>query len=282
MHYEDSPRSIKYYVKRYLIENAAAFAGKRVVDFPAGNGVTSRIARELGANPIPLDLFPEYFTAEGIECRRANIAAGLPLEDASADVLICQEGIEHFSDQMQAFREFNRVLRPGGTLLVTTPNYSNLRSKLSYLLSESERFGSIAPPNEIDSIWMSKKELTDEIYYGHIFLLGIQKLRVFGRLSGFRIKKIHATKPKSTSLWLLPACYPFILLTNLLSYRKSLRKNTTHSRQDAKRIYGEILRLAINPRILVDGHLMVEYEKEMESAEVVADLKSKHQEFGLT
>ena len=52
---------------------------------------------------------------------------------------------------------------------MTTPNYSNLRAKMSYLLSESERFNSIIAPNELDSIWMSKQDITNEIYYGHIY-----------------------------------------------------------------------------------------------------------------
>ena len=67
---------------------------------------------------------------------------------------------------------------------------------MSYLLSESERFNSIIAPNELDSIWMSKQDITNEIYYGHIFLVGILKLRCFGKLSGFKIKHIQPTKVK--------------------------------------------------------------------------------------
>mgnify|MGYP001428065201 CR=1 FL=1 len=70
-------------------------------------------------------------------------------------------------------KEFNRVLKKGGGLIITTPNYSNMRAKMSYLLSESERFNSILAPNELDSIWMSKQDITNEVYYGHIFLIGI-------------------------------------------------------------------------------------------------------------
>jgi hypothetical protein len=35
MKYEDNPKSIKFYVKRYLMENRERFKGKKVVDFPA-------------------------------------------------------------------------------------------------------------------------------------------------------------------------------------------------------------------------------------------------------
>ena len=282
MKYEDNPKSIKFYVKRFILENSALLKGKTVVDFPAGNGITSNILREIGAKPVPIDLFPEYFELEGMECLRANIRESLPLKDVSNDFLICQEGIEHFSDQFKALTEFNRVLKKDGVLLITTPNYSNLRAKLSYLLSESERFNSIMPPNELDSIWMTNKNITNEIYFGHIFLIGIQKLRVLAVLAGFEIKKIHFTRIKSTSLLLLPFFYPFILLSNYITYQKNLRKKSDFDIETKKRVYREIFRLSINPKILIDGHIMVEFIKVKETHEVSDGLKSIHKEFGIT
>ncbi len=282
MQYEDNPNSIKFYVKRFVLSQADYFKNRTVLDFPAGNGITSRILREIGAKPLPMDLFPEYFEIPDLDCVRANIREGLPLEKGLMDSIICQEGIEHFSDQFSALKEFNRVLKKDGTLLITTPNYSNLRAKLSYLLSESERFNSIMPPNEMDSIWMSDKNITDEIYFGHIFLIGIQKLRVLAALTGFEIKKIHFTRIKTTSLFLLPFFYPFILVSNWITYRKNMRKNKDFDQQTKKKIYGEIFRLSIDPKILIDGHLMVEFVKICEADEVSAKLKSAHKEFGLT
>jgi SAM-dependent methyltransferase len=280
--YEDNPKSIKYYVKRYLHAHAAEYKGKDVLDFPAGNGITSRILKEIGANPIPMDLFPEYFEIEGMECTRANIREGLPVINKSVDALICQEGIEHFSDQFGALKEFNRVLKPGGLLLITTPNYSNLHARVSYLLNESERFNSIQPPNELDSIWMADQKITDEVYFGHIFLIGIQKLRVLAKLSGFSIKKYHFTRIKSTSLFLFPFFYPFILLTSWLAYRKHLRKKSDFDDATKKKVYGEIYHLAINPKILIGGNLMVEFVKDMDSDEVSEQLRSTQKSFGVT
>jgi len=282
MKYEDNPYSIKYFVKKYLLDNKTVFENKTIIDFPAGNGVTSRILKEIGSKPIPFDLFPEYFEIEGLKCKRANISEGLPIENGFADGLICQEGIEHFSDQFSAFKEFNRVIKPGGILLITTPNYSNIRAKLSYLLSESERFNSIMPPNELDSIWMTDQNITNEIYFGHIFLIGIQKLRVLAKLAGFRIKKLHFTRAKSTSMILLPLFYPFIVASNWITYRKNLNKNKDFDFATKKAVYSEIYKLAINPKILIASHLMIEFEKEQNYREVGKNLTSKHKEFGTT
>lgn len=258
------------------------FKGKDVIDFPAGNGITTKILKNIGANPIPLDLFPEYFEIENLKCTRANIREGLPIESKTADAFICQEGIEHFSDQFGALREFNRVLKKDGILLITTPNYSNIRSRLSYLLSESERFNSIMPPNELDSIWMSKQDITDEIYFGHIFLIGIQKLRVLAKLAGFSIKRHHFTRIKSTSLLLLPFLYPFIFFSNWITYKKNMRKNKDYDFETKKKVYGEIFKLSVNPKILVGSHLMIEFVKNQDYDTVSKQLRSTHKEFGTT
>lgn len=280
--YEDSPKSIKYHVKQYLHKHRDRFAGKTVVDMPAGNGVTSRILKDIGAMPMAYDLFPEYFNVDGLTCRRADILEGLPLDARSADFAICQEGIEHFSDQFKALKAFNRVLKPGGGLIITTPNYSNLRARMSYFLSESERFNSIMPPNEIDSIWMNKQDINNEIYFGHIFLIGVQKLRVLARLSGFKIKHIQFTRLKTTSLLLFIFTYPFIVLSNYITYRKHLNKDKGYDLEFQREIYREIYKLSINPKILLDGHLFVEFEKIAECDEVMGGLKSVHGEFGTT
>jgi SAM-dependent methyltransferase len=273
LEYEDNPVSIKFYVKKYINSHQKAIKGKVVVDFPAGVGVTSRLIQSVGGDVKPFDLFPEYFTAPNIACRKADINEGIPLDSKSADMLICQEGIEHFANQVEALKEFNRVLKPKGLLLVTTPNYSNIKAKVSYLLFESERFNSIMPPNEADSVWLSKDVSNDEIYYGHIFLIGIQKLRLLAKLAGFRIVAIHKTRLKTTSLFLFPFIYPAIVLSSCITYVKAKKRarNNIH----AKEVYRELLALSINPTILLYGHLMVEFEKEVDAKEVKATLADK-------
>ncbi len=282
MNYEDNPSSIKYHVKKYLYKHKDRFKGKSVIDFPAGNGVTSRILKEINAIPLPYDLFPEFFDVEGLSCKRANINEGIPVENGSCEVLICQEGIEHFTDQLASLKEFNRILKKGGSLIITTPNYSNLRAKMSYFLSESERFNSIIAPNELDSIWMSKQDITDEIYYGHIFLIGVLKLRCIAKLAGFKIKHVQPTNIKTTSLLFLILFYPFIVVSNWITYKKRMRKNTDFDSSLKEEVYKEIFKLSTNLNILTNSHIFIEFEKEEEIDNVSKFLKSKHKEFGVT
>lgn len=48
-------------------------------------------------------------------------ALDLPFADASFDVVICSEVLEHIFDQRGVIRELERVLRPGGTLVASVP-----------------------------------------------------------------------------------------------------------------------------------------------------------------
>jgi SAM-dependent methyltransferase len=69
-------------------------------------------------------------TGEVIEYpyRQFNIEEdSFPYEDASIDVVLFCEIIEHLlSDPVHALIEIRRVLRPGGTLVITTPNVARL------------------------------------------------------------------------------------------------------------------------------------------------------------
>ncbi|OQY00021.1 MAG: hypothetical protein B6I24_01005 [Bacteroidetes bacterium 4572_128] len=101
----NNPKSQKFYVKKYLDSIKKQLHNKIVIDIPAGNGVTSEILLENGAKVEAYDLFPEYFMLKDIQCKRADILNKIPVMNNYADMLICQEGIEHFSDQLKTFKE---------------------------------------------------------------------------------------------------------------------------------------------------------------------------------
>ncbi|MGY3576850.1 class I SAM-dependent methyltransferase [Bradyrhizobium sp. USDA 4504] len=104
--------------------------GKRVLDFGCGTGYgAARLARNatevIGIDSSPGAIcFAASLHREGnLQFREmADFADGFP--DASFDVIVCFEVIEHLSieDQGRAVESFRRLLRTDGTLIVSTPN----------------------------------------------------------------------------------------------------------------------------------------------------------------
>jgi SAM-dependent methyltransferase len=113
----------------------------RVADVGAGRGALSlRLAGFLGgkgldprAHVFPCDQIPASFEVETLECRQTGADGRLPFADASFEATVSIEVIEHVEDQFAFLRELVRVTRPGGLILVTTPNTLHMVSRLRTL-----------------------------------------------------------------------------------------------------------------------------------------------------
>jgi len=106
---------------------AAQFvAGKRVLDVACGSGFGLGMLRAAGAWPIGVDYDARTLGDIKREHRQSSLvtadAARLPLAPATLDTVVSFETIEHVPDARALVRELRRVLRPGGRLVLSTPN----------------------------------------------------------------------------------------------------------------------------------------------------------------
>jgi SAM-dependent methyltransferase len=101
---------------------------QRIVDVGCGDGAATYLLKELDARNtvIGVDWSATALAqarARGLLVVQGGVdTCGLPLPDACADVVIMSELIEHLVDTDRAVDEVSRVLRPGGVLLLSTPN----------------------------------------------------------------------------------------------------------------------------------------------------------------
>lgn len=118
-------RTFWEHVGRYRF--ALGFArGRRVLDVACGEGYgAAALLRAGAAGLVGVDRAPEVVAHAraryGIDAR-AGDALDLPLADRSVDLVVSFETIEHVDDQARFLDECARVLAPGGTLVVSTPN----------------------------------------------------------------------------------------------------------------------------------------------------------------
>ena len=147
-----------------------------------------------------------------------------------------------------------------------------MRARFCHFFLDSYLFSRL-PINETTAIrFLDKAE--NRYYFGHIFLIGAQKLRVLGRTAGFRIAEIHPNKYSKFSL-LLGVFYPILFLINLWAYARSCARSREHDPIRTREILREVLWLNLNPRVLFAKKLFFELEKEREISNIDAAFLSR-------
>ena len=116
---------------------------QRAIEVGPGSGIYLPILAQLYDEVVALDIEQAYLNhASHLTSTHQNLllkidditASSLPT--ASFDLILCTEVVEHLPDSSPALREMHRLLRPGGTLLLSTPQrYSPLEmaAKIAFL-----------------------------------------------------------------------------------------------------------------------------------------------------
>jgi ubiquinone/menaquinone biosynthesis C-methylase UbiE len=103
------------------------------LDAGCGTGTLSRLLAERGCRVLGVDaaiemvesasqLAQEADRSVQLKFERVETIAQLPLASNSCDGVLCSSVLEYVSDVDACLKEFARVLRPGGLLLVSVPN----------------------------------------------------------------------------------------------------------------------------------------------------------------
>ncbi len=231
----------------------------RLLELPAGEGVTTRAVLELGYDVVPADLFPHCYKNDSPPCVRADMSKPLPFDDASMDYILCQEGIEHIEAPLTFTRECARVLKPGGKLILTTPNVLHMTSRLAYFLvgHRTYRGGLI---NEYQTLLGRDG---DDMYHGHAWHWRYPVLRYILRLSGFRVPPPRCAKYSWTSMLFAIPMYPLLWLAHTFAINRGLVKERRREIvPQAREACREIRSHVLSPAVLWGRRLILIAERE--------------------
>jgi len=125
------------HVTRYKF--AAQFvSGKIVLDVACGSGYGSNLLIESNSSEVfGIDINPQVIKeAQQSKDNRSRTpvylvgsAERIPVPALTADIVVCIETVEHVKDDKRTIDEIHRVLKQGGTLILTTPNAKITRPK---------------------------------------------------------------------------------------------------------------------------------------------------------
>ena|GEM_PF-728418 len=102
--------------------------GKVVLDIASGEGYGSEILASRAAKVFGIDISVEAVRHARKHYKRENLeylagsCADIPLSDASVDLVVSFETIEHHGQHHQMMQEIKRILRPSGVLLISSPD----------------------------------------------------------------------------------------------------------------------------------------------------------------
>jgi len=173
-----------------------------LLDVPAGEGALAGRLLDLGHAVQCCDLHPEIFRLPDVDIKRGDLSGTLPYPDNGFDYVTCVEGLEHVENPHQAMREFSRVLRRGGQLIVSIPNTLNIEERLKWLLYG---YTSHFKPISREYLQSLGDEFTgaEEIAL-HINPVAYPELRYVLEKFGFEISGLYRDKPKKNSWAYLP------------------------------------------------------------------------------
>ena len=122
---------------RRRLPPAAPGTTRSHLDIGAGQG---ELIRQLGdamsMRSAACDFHVERFDRSDVPIAQVDLEREpLPYPDGEFDLVTCSEVVEHLENYRALLREAHRVTRPGGLLVLTTPNVLNAQSRMRYLAS---------------------------------------------------------------------------------------------------------------------------------------------------
>lgn len=151
-----------HYDRPAVLDLCGEVAGRRVLDAACGPGFYAQELLDRGAEVVGFDASAPMLElararlGDRVELHRATLDDRLPFDDASFDLVVCALAINYARDREATLREFRRVMRPEGAVVVSTqhPTSDWLRKGGSYfeVMVETDTWTGMAEERDV-SYW---------------------------------------------------------------------------------------------------------------------------------
>jgi SAM-dependent methyltransferase len=168
----------------------------RLLDIPTGTGVLADRLHKMGFEVFCCDIKPSFFAAKDLTVTFGDMNKRLPYEAEWFEYIICLDGLEHVENPFNAIKEFNRIIKKGGRLFISIPNYLNIERRMRFLITGV--FSKLAPRLKY------RDDLKGDVSMLHINQMGYPVLKFFLEWNGFRVMKLEIDRPKPKLKYFLP------------------------------------------------------------------------------
>jgi 2-polyprenyl-3-methyl-5-hydroxy-6-metoxy-1,4-benzoquinol methylase len=184
--------------------------------------------------------YPEYLQIDcGIDLNRP-----LPYENGAFDVVYSTEVIEHVEGHRNFIREAARVLKPGGWLVITTPNIHRILSRINFALSGIHLTKQSLIP------WTYGPERMEEFHHRCV---DFPLMHWLLWTAGLRIKEIRTTEVHFSSR-IAMVLRPFLKRPTAKHVRRHAKPEESEARAD-------LLKWMMNPALLSSEQMCVKAQK---------------------
>jgi cyclopropane fatty-acyl-phospholipid synthase-like methyltransferase len=198
-----------------LVASLGLGGGKRALDAPLGPGAMGLYLHQAGYEVCGLDIDLEQSRGlpPAITRKQCNLNGPLPVPDSRFDLVTSLEGIEHVENHFHLVRELSRALKPGGHLILSTPNICSLEERLNFLVrGASYRF---IPRAEIERHGSG---------FDHQSLINYVELRQVLDWAGLRVLRVEKDRTKLNQTLFLWPVYLLIKAYVALQSRRRRQK----------------------------------------------------------